>query len=199
MARAGGQNAGVWLLEDGPKSFVLKLIRNQDLGVKLPTETERFLKLAAQHPSMLSDPTLTFPLKIFTLKAMVPAGNYDLLAMPKAAGERLSDVVSILWARGMKTQIMSILERAGAFLKDFHFRYGNKQHCDFQASNVFYDEVSGKFTMLDIADIGQQAIISEKDVEHFVGGLRILAKSFGAQFFTESQRAFQAGYNGGRS
>lgn len=199
MARAGGQNAGVWVVEDGSVSLVLKLIRNVDLGVRLPTESERFQKLAASAPAMLTDPSMTFPQKMFRVKGTVPQGSYDLLVMPKAAGERLSDVISILWARGQKSQVMSIVERAGAFLKEFHIKYANKQHCDFQASNLFFEEATGKFTMVDLADIGQQAIISETDFDHFIGGLRILSKSFGLQFFQESQHAFQAGYNSTRS
>lgn len=198
MAKAGGQNEGVWALEDGARSFVLKLVRNQDSYVLMPTETERFLQLSAQHTTMITDPCLTFPRMIFRLKATVPAGSYDLLVMPRAAGERVSDVIAILWARGQMPQIVSILERAGGFLKDFHIRYGHQQHCDFQPSNVFYDEVSGKFTMVDLADIGSQAI-SEKDFDHFIGGLRLLSKSFGPQFLQEGQRAFQAGYNSARS
>jgi hypothetical protein len=185
MARAGGQNVGVWLLEN----FVLKLVRNTT-HPGIPTETQRFQKLAAEHPTILSDPALTFPRRIFSF-----GKNFDLMVMPKASGERVSDIISLMWARGQKQQVMTLMQRAGAFLKDFHLRYGNKQHCDFQASNLFYDEPSGKFTMVDLADIGQQNQISERDLDRFIGGLRILGKSFGPQFFQESQRSFQAGYN----
>lgn len=175
--------------------MVLKLVRNLNFAIGLPTETERFVKLAAEHPTIINDPALTFPIKIFNLKSPIPGASCDLIVMRRAMGERVSDVVSLHWARGQKAQIMSIWERSGAFLKDFHIRYGNKQHCDFQASNLFYDEASGKFTMVDLADIGQQAIITEKDTDHFIGGLKILAKSFGQQFFQDSQRHFMVGYN----
>merc|ERR1719478_546090 len=87
MARAGGQNEGVWQLEDGPRNIVLKLVRNVDLGLMLPTETERFVRLAAEHPSMLNDQALTFPQRIFRLKSANPGvGNLDLIVMNKAVG-----------------------------------------------------------------------------------------------------------------
>jgi Ser/Thr protein kinase RdoA (MazF antagonist) len=87
---------------------------------------------------------------------------------------------------------MKILRELGSFLARFHKRYGNSQHCDFQPSNVFYDTSSGKFAMIDIADLGEQC--SENDVKHFVQSLRLLSRSYGEQFFTEGKRNFEEGY-----
>jgi hypothetical protein len=197
MARCGGQNEGVWLLEAGPISYVLKLVRNVNLGIELPTETEKFVKLAAEFPGMLVDEDMTFPIKIFTLKSPVTNPSFDIIVMRKASGERLSDVVSILWARLKKAAVMSIMEKAGRFLKEFHSRYGHRQHCDFQPSNLFYDEATGKFTMVDLADMNQQAYINKKDIDHFLEGLRIMGKSLGPEFM-DTQIHFQAGYNSAR-
>jgi len=193
MNSFGGQNDGVWLLESGGITCVLKLVRNVNLGIELPTETERFAQLAAACPNLLYDDALTFPMRIFRLRSQVQNPTFDLLVMPLATGERLSDIVSILWALKKRGQVMDIMERAGKFLKDFHARYNNMQHCDFQPSNLFYDEARQKFTLVDLADLGQQALITEKDADRFLNGLRIMGKSLGPEFM-ETLRHFQAGY-----
>jgi len=196
MAACGGQNDGVWLLEASGINCVLKLVRNQNIGIELPTETEKFSRLAAACPQLLYDDALTFPMRIFRLRSHVQNPTFDLLVMPMASGERLSDVISILWALKKRAEVMNIMERAGKFLKDFHVRYNNAQHCDFQPSNLFYEKSQQKFTLVDLADFGQQALITESDVDHFANGLRIMGKSLGPEFL-ETLRHFQAGYNSG--
>jgi hypothetical protein len=194
MQACGGQNDGVWLLEAGGLSCVLKLVRNLNLGIELPTETEKFSKLAAACPDLLFDDALTFPMRIFRLRSHVTNPTFDLLVMPMASGERLSDIISIHWALKKRADVMDIMERAGKFLKDFHVRYNHMQHCDFQPSNLFYDEKRRKFTLVDLADLGQQALITEKDADRFVNGLRIMGKSLGPEFM-ETLSRFKAGYN----
>lgn len=196
MNACGGQNDGVWLLEANGISCVLKLVRNLQLGIELPTETEKFSKLAAACPDVLFDDALTFPMRIFRLRSQVVNPTFDLLVMPMAPGERLSDIISIHWALKKRAEVMDIMERAGRFLKDFHVRYNHMQHCDFQPSNLFYDDARRKFTLVDLADLGQQALITEKDVDRFLNGLRIIGKSLGPEFM-DTLRYFQAGYNSG--
>ena len=59
-----------------------------------------------------------------------------------------------------------ILTRLGGFLRRFHKRYaaGGEllEHGDVQPSNIFFEESSGKFTLIDIGGMGQKT--AESDV-----------------------------------
>ncbi len=50
--------------------------------------------------------------------------------------------------------VTCILKKLGSFLAQFQRRYDNRQHYDFQPSNIFYDAPSGNFTLVDVADLG---------------------------------------------
>jgi Ser/Thr protein kinase RdoA (MazF antagonist) len=192
----GGLNEGVWTLEDGSRSFVLKLVKSRNGPASMPTEAERLVQLSRQHPSVASDPALAFPQNIFRCLGACGDARYDLIVMRKAPGQPLADVIARKWHGGQASELMRIFELLGCFLADFHARYGNWQHGDFQPSNVFYDEATGKFTMLDVSDIAPQLGFAESDVEHFMKSIGLLARFFGPHFDVEARRHFEAGYCG---
>jgi len=189
----GGLNEGMWMLNDPPRSLVLKLVKCQRFD-SFPTEVDKLVKLSREHPSIMDDPALAYPIKVF--RCVGPAGQhrYDLIVMRRAPGQPLSDLVAARCHEKKVEDLMRIFEQLGRFLADFHKRYGNMQHGDFQPSNIFYDEVSRRFTMIDVADIGPQDPLSEADVKHFSSGLRLLSGLLGQRYCAEGRRRFEAGY-----
>jgi serine/threonine protein kinase len=185
---SGGLNAGVWVVEG---SLVLKLVQSQ--CAHRVSEAERFAKLSREQPSIANDPTLAFPVKVFRCIGHGGAHSHDLIVMRKVRGQPLGDVIALKRGSGQLQDVMRILRQLGSFLSRFHRSYHNKQHGDFQPSNVFYDETSGAFTMIDIADLGS-TLHSEGDVSHFCKSLQLLSHSYGQQFYIEGKRNFEEGY-----
>jgi serine/threonine protein kinase len=189
----GGLNEGVWSIQDlsSHTQLILKLVRSH--GRTGCSEAEKLRRLAAKYPSIVNDHAVAFPLKIFHCVQPSGSHSYDLIAMRKVAGEPVGDVIGIKWNCGQKAEVLKILRELGTFLAQFHKRYGNSQHCDFQPSNVFYDAASGKFALIDIADIGDQSCC-EGDVKHFVSSLGLLAVAYGDRFYSEGKFHFEEGY-----
>lgn len=193
---SGGQNHGVWRLSDSSKILVLKLVRNQRNHPMIPTEGENFVKLAREYPRLVHDRDIAFPLKIFRCRG--PSGNntHDLIVMMEAPGECFTNVINSKWPRRKGSELMNNFEALGSFLANVHKKYG-LEHGDFQPSNIFYDEASDHFTMIDVADLslpGSPFGCQEPDVEHFCSGVRLLARCHGEQFRAEGVRRFKAGY-----
>lgn len=197
QSRGGGQNEGIWTLEDGAHSYVLKLVRHQPVHQQATTDTDRLLRLASEYPCVVDDPDLAFPLKIFRCRGPTGVHSHDLIVMRKAPGRALTEVIALKWSRGAGAKlVMDLLEKVGAFLADFHVRYGHKQHCDFHPTNVLYDEASEKLTIIDVGNIGANACLG--DLDHFIKGLAIMAKSLGKEFLVEAVNHFRAGYANSR-
>jgi hypothetical protein len=196
MGHAGGLNMGMWSVTDSSQALILKLIKCQRHHPMIPTETESFLKLSREYPALLNDRDVAFPLRIFRCRG--PAGNttHDLIVMRRASGESFSDVITRKWNSKNASELMQYFEAAGSFLGAMHAKYG-LQHGDFQPNNLFYDEATKQFTMIDIADLAPSSymVIQEGDVEHFCKGVRLLAKCLGEQLHIDGLRYFKAGYN----
>jgi len=192
----GGLNEGVWFLTDmkpgGNEVIVLKLVRGHRIATAVLTESENFLKLNRDHPGIANDPSVAFPVKIFNCFGPDRQKRYDLIAMKKVRGERLAELIARLWYGNKVPQLMQVFERLGVVLAEFHQRYGNSQHGDFQPSNIFYDEDRGDMSLIDIGGMGVPTM--ETDVEHFERSMKLLAEAYGAQLARDGIRAFQQGY-----
>lgn len=195
LGQAGGLNKGLWAVSGSSQALILKLVGSQRSHPMLPTETESFLKLYREYPSLLHDRELAFPLKIFHCRRCGGNATHDLIVMRKAPGESFSDVISRKWKGGRASELMVHFEAAGSFLASIHNRYG-LQHGDFQPNNLFYDEATNHFTMIDLADLGPNSfMVQESDVEHFCKGVGLLASVLGDQLQVDGLRHFQAGYS----
>jgi hypothetical protein len=199
VGQAGGLNQGLWAVHSSSQELICKLINTQRSHPMLPTETECFTRLAREYPNLLNDRDLAFPLKIFHCCRSGGTTTHDLIVMRRAPGESFSDIVSRKWKGGRLSELMTHFEAAGVFLASIHNRYG-LQHGDFQPNNLFFDEATNQFTMIDIADLASstQMMVQEGDVEHFCKGIQLLASVLGEQVHIDGLRHFQAGYNKNR-
>mmetsp|Transcript_19110 Transcript_19110/g.30668 ORF Transcript_19110/g.30668 Transcript_19110/m.30668 type:complete len:541 (+) Transcript_19110:41-1663(+) len=193
VGHAGGLNKGLWAVHGSSEALILKLVNSQRSHPMLPTETECFVKLAREYPSLSQDRDLAFPLKIFHCRRRGGSVTHDLIVMRRAPGESFSDLVSRKWKGGRAMELMNHFDAAGCFLASIHNRYG-LQHGDFQPNNLFYDEATNRFTMIDVADLSSSMVITESDVDHFCKGVRLLASVLGDQLHIDGLRRFQAGY-----
>lgn len=196
-ANFGGCNCGVWLLIDGRAKFVLKLVRSQRHHRLYPTDAEKCAELASRFPQMLNDPLMSFPIMI--LKCLGAGGKdcYDLLVMREAPGYRLSDIIAHRFNTGQSDRIPDLLRQTGNFLSRFQASYG-LQHGDFNPSNVFYEEASGRFTAIDVSNMGVAPYADKDDFGHFNAALMGWHESYGAQLMTLCSAAFAAGYRDAR-
>lgn len=192
----GGMNLGMWTVCDSSQALMLKLVSSQRHHPMIPTEAESFLKLAKDYPNLVHDRELAFPVKIFRCKGPVGRATRDLIVMHKAPGEVFTDVINRKWTERRVSELMQDFEALGSFLANFHHKHG-LQHGDCQPSNIFYDEATRQFTMLDIADLSSESSskVSESDVEHFCKGVRLLARCHGDQLHSEGVLRFKAGYD----
>jgi hypothetical protein len=188
----GGQNLGVWLIKDATSqtTLVLKLVRSA--GQHGASEAAKLKRLAQKHPSLATDSAVAFPFKILSCVDQCGNRSHDFIAMRKAAGAIVGDVIGQKWSTGRTAETMKMLRELGSFLARFHRRYGRDQHGDFQPSNVFFDSSSGSFTLIDVADLGQSK--TEGDVAHFVQSLRLVSSAYGEKFYIEGRRHFEEGY-----
>lgn len=196
MGNAGGQNFGTWTFCDGSQSFILKAVRCQRHHAAIPTETENFLKLARDYPSLVHDEDLAFPVKIFRCRGPTGNNTHNLIAMRKAPGECFTNIINMKCYMRQIPQLMDTFEAAGRFVANLHNKYGLK-HGDCQPSNIFLNEANGKFTMIDLSDLSPGGAAygpTETDVEHFCGGVRLLTRCHGEQIQSEALRRFKAGY-----
>jgi serine/threonine protein kinase len=195
LRQEGGLNEGLWVLSGASGNFILKLVPHDRRHFMMPSEAEQFLKLVRDHPAMSDDPALAFPLKIFYCRDQERDKLiHDLIVMRKAPGHSIADIIGRRWFMNKKVELMRELYALGAFLAEVHARH-HMQHGDFTPSNVFYDEVSGAFTMVDLSDFGPQFWeSSESDVERFCVGIDMLAKCYGEQLRCEGKQHFVRGY-----
>merc|ERR1712222_205889 len=174
-------------------SLVLKAVQAvQKHGV--PTLAEKLIKLSTDHPHIKRDNFLAFPTRV--IHCLGPNGEtrFDIFVMRNVPGMTLAEVIARKWEYKEISKLMQIFEQFGARLGEFHTKYGDKQHGDLQPSNVFYDEASGKFTLIDVGDIGGAVCSFDRDVDRFLGGLSLLAKG-DAQLYVDGRQHFEAGYS----
>lgn len=195
MRQEGGLNEGMWVLTSTTGSLILKLVPHERRHRIMPSEAEQFVKLARDHPAMIDDASLTFPIKIFNCRDQGHVKpSFDLVVMRKAPGFCFSQFIGRRWFANRRSELMAELYALGVFLADVHARH-NMQHGDFTPSNVFYDETTRTFTMVDLSDFGPQMWDSpENDVERFSKGLQMVSRSYGEQFYLEGRPRFEAGY-----
>lgn len=198
----GGLNEGVWFLSDpghggGPPrsgyELVLKLVRCHRIATNIPTEAENFLNISREHPSIVNDPSVAFPVKLFNCLGPDGVKKNDLIVMRKVRGERLAEFIALKWYSGAIPQVMQMLEKLGACLAEFHLRYDFTQHGDFQPSNIFYEEEHGEFFLIDVGGMGIPTM--ETDVEHFNKSMKLLADSYGNRLAIDGIRSFEHGYS----
>jgi len=192
----GGQNQGLWVLQDGQRTLILKLVEGKRRHQAMPTEAEHFVKLGRQCPALRSDPDLAFPIKVFGCRSASGTKHHDLIAMLKAPGRSFAETIAQKWHERKTQQLMQIFEAFGRFLAGIHDRY-NMQHGDLQPSNIFYDDATGYFTLIDIGGMDNESSSAslDSDIEHFGESLRMLARGLQApDLFAEGVRHFAAGY-----
>mmetsp|Transcript_104298 Transcript_104298/g.162577 ORF Transcript_104298/g.162577 Transcript_104298/m.162577 type:complete len:705 (+) Transcript_104298:49-2163(+) len=197
---SGAFNDGVWIVSGGLSSgLVLKLVPHQQTTRK--TDQEKYTSIQQQCPKILSEYSVAFPLKI--LQLIGPDGDRykDLLVMRQAPGLQLTQHLYHKFNGGLITDLLNMFEEFGRFLKTMHqvYRVENRsmQHGDCQPSNVFYDEVSAGFTLIDVADFGFGPYLAqggEDDVEHFVEGLSSLQAWYGQSLIDDCIDKFREGY-----
>jgi serine/threonine protein kinase len=194
----GGLNEGVWIVRDGASQskFILKLVKSRrNYG---PSDAERLIRISKQYPAIMSDPTIASALLILSCVGPTGDHSHDFIVMRKVPGEPVGDIIALQWNAGHVSEVMQMLRQVGAFLAQFHKRYNNSQHNDFQPSNVFYDAPSGRFTLIDIADLGDNSCNSGKgDLVHFAHSLKLLSGAYGERFYSEGKRSLEEGYKMG--
>jgi len=195
----GSCNAGMWELRDGCQSFVLKLVRSSAGPVPgQASQVDKFAKLCRDFPGITADPSLAFPCKIFSV--ISAAGkSHDLVVMRQVPGQRVSDVIMQKLHGRQDQELMRILEQFGGFLADFHARYSGMQHGDLTPANVFYDQASRRFTLVDVADLAPRNPVIQADAERFSSSLKLLSHFYGPDFYMEGKARFEAAYNASRS
>jgi len=183
-------------VKDGQQTFVLKM---NGSGRKFPhvqTDGEKCISLALKCPQILLDLSLTFP--VMLLKCCENNGNelYDLFVMREAPGVRITDAIAFYVRQCSEhlDELIDMFRRFGAFLADYHSAY-QMQHGDCHASNIFYDSVNFRFTIVDVADMCEDPYGAENDdVNYFNEALMMLSEYYGADLMAQSCSAVTAGY-----
>jgi len=185
---SGGLNSGVWKIRDPQGEYVMKLVQSSK------GERSAFLRLTQEHPSITSDTTVAFPIKVFSVKSG-GATCHDLVVMPRAPGKDMAAIIGRMSQTGKTAELLQILRKLGTMLAEFHSRYAGKQHGDFQPQNIFYDDSQGgRFTFVDMSGMG--AAYQETDLQHFTNSLQLLSQFLGGGFFGQAKQAIEAGYTG---
>eukprot|EP00930_Biecheleria_cincta_P055778 TRINITY_DN4204_c0_g1_i9.p1 TRINITY_DN4204_c0_g1~~TRINITY_DN4204_c0_g1_i9.p1 ORF type:complete len:828 (+),score=147.87 TRINITY_DN4204_c0_g1_i9:133-2616(+) len=191
----GGLNEGIWNLRDSKQGasqeLVLKLVKCQRIATNVPTEAENFAKLRTQHPQLATDPVAAFPLRIFSCTCGGEKRN-DLIVMRKVRGERFSEFVAWKNVKKQTSLLLRVFEKIGKALAEFHARYGNMQHGDFQPSNIFYDEAGDSLFFIDLGGMGVQCM--DNDVQHFTSALSRMSGTYSGSLISGALQAFDRGY-----
>jgi hypothetical protein len=194
----GSFNDGVWMVFDGfTTGLVLKLVPHSRSHPSRATDAEKFINLQRRCPKLVTEFSLAFPLRIFQLKSPRGTRCKDLIVMRRAHGLQLTQHLYHKFHSDQHPQLLEIFQELGTFLAVLHRVYKGMQHGDCQPSNVFYDELSGNFTLIDVADFGYGPYVAEggeNDVEHFGDGLKTLTQWYGDNFIEDLIRNFKAAY-----
>merc|ERR1740138_1473719 len=123
------------------------------MGPSREPESDKFARLAREHPDMLKDSSMSFPVKIFHCLGKVGSKTHDLVVMRYVPGLRFTEFIMHKLHANQVQELMCVLECFGSFLADFHKRYNGLQHGDLTPANVFFDKQSYMFTLVDVSDI----------------------------------------------
>lgn len=188
----GFQNDGIWLLRDGSKGLILKLAKSQQMT--LSSEAQKIRDLCRKFPSMKDDPSLAFPSHIF--RCLQKGSHvYDLIVMPQASGQSIAEIMAKK-SRTQPAELMRIMSEVGRCISGFHSRYPGHQHNDFHASNVLFDETSGRITLIDLCDIAPKLALAISDTDYFANSLERM--SYPRQLCMECKRNLEMGYGMGK-
>lgn len=182
---------GIWFVQCGSEDLVLKLVKHDSSRPSALREADCVERLFREHPDIVHDASVAFPCKILHLLGDGGARRFDLIVMDRAPGQMLANAIGDKWRGGCVAELMAILEKVGSCLSTFQKRYG-KNHGDMAPQNVFYDDRSGRVTLIDIGGMGCKT--DSTDVEHFTRSLRQLAPFYGPQLATEGVQRFQTGH-----
>jgi len=195
---SGSFNLGVWnVFSKETNGLVLKLVDNNRRHHTRATDAEKFEKFRRQCPNLVGEFSMSFPVYIFQLRAANGQRQKDLIVMRKAPGLQLTHILFHKYHANELTDLLRIFKEFGSFMATIHRVYQGMQHGDCQPSNVFYDKFNGFFTLIDIADFGYGPFIAEggeNDVEHFISGLKTLARWYGQKVISDAERQFREGY-----
>lgn len=189
----GSCNAGMWILRDSSQCLVLKLVPCRLLGPNHCSESDKFAKLARENPRIVQDPSLSFPSKLFHCVSN-GTKTHDLVVMSQCPGKVISEFIMQKLHSKQVQDLMRVLEQFGAFLADFHARYNGMQHGDLTPANIFYDQLTGRFTLVDVADLAPRNPVIQSDTERFASSLKLLSHFFGPELFMQGKAQFEAGY-----
>jgi hypothetical protein len=191
----GFNNAGLWTISDAGgvlPELMVKLV-SSDLG-----ESTKFQKLAAEFPEIGSDQLLAFPLHIVRCITGMNIQSHELIVMQRAAGVCLHEFVQKKLREdpgGMFFFLMPLFEQVGVALAEFHSRYGNKQHSDFQPANIIYNETTQKMTFVDMANMGSPLNPPGSDVTQFRAAIRALYGHLSCPLSATFEQQFVSGYS----
>jgi hypothetical protein len=197
---SGCFNDGIWVVSDATTTgLVLKLVPHKGKG---KTDREKYKDLQRLCPNILTDFSLTFPVKILQLKEPSGAINKDLIVMRKAVGMQITQYMWNHFNRGRAAELLCMFHNFGKFLKAIHSTYRDvnrsMQHGNCHPSDVFYDEVSRVFTLVDVADFGFGPHVvggGEDDVQLFLDSLHTLTPWYGESLIEDFAVFFRTGYN----
>jgi len=193
----GGLNQGVWFMKEPariPQDYVLKLVRCNRIASNVLTEAENCAKLFREQKGLATDAAVSFPVKTFNCVDSSGEKQHDLIVMKKVRGERLAEAIAHKWHAKQFDRVYQIMDKVGYALADFHGRYGNTQHGDFQPANIFWDEERSGVSLIDIGGMGVPCM--DNDMEHFQNALRLLAESYKSpDLHNVGYRHFEQGYN----
>lgn len=197
----GGLNQGVWFVKDASRlqqDYVLKLVRCNRIASNVLTEAENCAKLLREQKGIATDSHVSFPVKTFNCVDANGEKQHDLIVMKKVRGERLAEAIAHKWHAKQFDRVYQIMDKVGCALAEFHSRYGNAQHGDFQPANIFWDEERSAVSLIDIGGMGVPCM--DNDIEHFQKALRLLAESYKSpELHNVGYRHFEQGYNRGQN
>mmetsp|Transcript_23228 Transcript_23228/g.36329 ORF Transcript_23228/g.36329 Transcript_23228/m.36329 type:complete len:696 (+) Transcript_23228:72-2159(+) len=208
---AGSFNDGVWIVSDSKSdALVLKLVPHHRVREDMKTDTEKYTTLLQRCPNIVSELSFTVPVMVLQLIGVDGARSKDLLVMRKAMGLQITQhlynkYLAICSGEDQRlAELSNMFWEFGRFMRTIHRVYSvgdtSMQHGDCQPSNVFYDEASGIFTLVDVADFGFGPFLAqggEDDVEHFIDGLRSLQTWYGKNLIDACASEFRNGYAAG--
>eukprot|EP00931_Biecheleriopsis_adriatica_P024297 TRINITY_DN1517_c0_g1_i1.p1 TRINITY_DN1517_c0_g1~~TRINITY_DN1517_c0_g1_i1.p1 ORF type:complete len:367 (+),score=90.29 TRINITY_DN1517_c0_g1_i1:58-1158(+) len=191
---SGGLNQGVWFLKGGGEELVLKLVKFDPLTPAQLVEEKQFTKLYKEFPDIVEDKTLAFPFKVLRIMGPGNVRRFDLIAMKRAAGKSLDEVIHQKFRRGLQAEMMTIFDKVGEELAAFHQRYNGWQHCDAGTQNILYDEETDKVTLIDLGGMGNKT--KRNDIEHLCHVIQRLSQcpAYGPELEGGVQH-FKAGYD----
>mmetsp|Transcript_15553 Transcript_15553/g.36654 ORF Transcript_15553/g.36654 Transcript_15553/m.36654 type:complete len:564 (-) Transcript_15553:68-1759(-) len=187
----GGLNLGIWLVSGG-QDLVLKQVRCFRVASNVLTEAENFIRIVKEHPEIVNDPLVAFPVKILSCIGAEGKLVSDLIVMRRSRGERLCEYVATKFYAGQVPQLRSAVEQVGQALARFHQRYANQQHGDFQPSNIYYDEKTKTVFFIDVGGMGVPT--TGNDLEHFHQCMRSMTTGYKPDLHVELLQAFDKGY-----